>query len=478
MKVLQTRRDFLRGGAAASVASIATLAGCMAFDGGSSMGEANPANAASNINTEVPTALDPAAYEDRFSKVVDITEEPYNADPTGEEPIDEALMMAWEDDTLIVFPQGQYKMNRGFRRTGWEDIGLIGQNAVIRHGEVEAIDGHTVTEGEYRGSTMMFRLGTSSTPHQGDLIFGGFIFDWGWHENAGMQGLNAFVDGRLEVRNIVFNGLHSLGTHGNIRTATATPDSFGIVEAIDMREGGLHYTDTINTRATERYDGSTQEVAGEEIGQSWSTTGVTGHPDQEGTIIYSNIICGPWSGSPIYVRGGEGRKIVTECISTNGGGNQIRTNGGDAWEPVEDLDEVDGELVRDGPYGQTTIEDCYCLVDRTPGGVHQVQRGVLFQDGPQTIRNCEIELHVAESSGAGGSYGIGTRGNAGPIKIENCSITLHEEMDAVYISPYSGSVDVRDTIVNTVGWSASSAANAIGGASPSALENVTLNTLS
>lgn len=47
------------------------------------MDEANPANArATNVNADVPTALDPAAYEDRFSKVTDITDNPYNADPT------------------------------------------------------------------------------------------------------------------------------------------------------------------------------------------------------------------------------------------------------------------------------------------------------------------------------------------------------------------------------------------------------------
>jgi hypothetical protein len=478
MKDLQTRRDFLRGGTATSAASIAALAGCMAFDGGSSMGEANPANAGSNINAEVPTVLDPAAYEDRFIEVVDITEDPYDADPRGEEPIGDALRMAWEDDTLIMFPQGQYKMIQPFRRTGGEDVGLIGQNAVIRHGKVETIDGHFVTEGEYHGSTMMFRLGTSSRPHQGDLVFGGFIFDWGWSENAGMQGLNAFVDGNLEVRNIAFNGLHSLGTHGNIRTATATPGSFGIVENIDMREGGLHYAETINERQTERYDGSTQSVDGEQVGQSWSTTGVTGHPEQEGTIVYENLICGPWSGSPIYVRGGEGRKIVRNCLATNGGGNQIRVNGGDAWEPVDGLDEVDGEIVRDGPYGQTTIENCRCWVDRTPDGVHQVQRGVLFQDGAQTIRNCEIELRYAQGRGAGGSYGIGTRGDAGPIVIEDCVITLHEEMDAVYVSPVSGSVEVRDTAVNAVGWNpGSSPADVVGGQTPS-LENVDLNVIS
>jgi hypothetical protein len=69
----------------------------MVFDGGFSLGEGNPANAGANIDAEVATTLDPAIYEGRFGTVVDITEDPYDADPTGEEPIGDALIMAWED---------------------------------------------------------------------------------------------------------------------------------------------------------------------------------------------------------------------------------------------------------------------------------------------------------------------------------------------------------------------------------------------
>ncbi|ELY66723.1 hypothetical protein C492_00489, partial [Natronococcus jeotgali DSM 18795] len=125
----------------------------MVLDGGASLGDAGPLGSASagvvsgDLDRQVPTSIDPATYEDRFSRTVVLTDDPYNADPTGEEPIDDALMMAWEDDTLIVLPEGQYKMNQQFRRTGWHDVGLIGQNAVIRHGEVTGIDGHQVTEG-------------------------------------------------------------------------------------------------------------------------------------------------------------------------------------------------------------------------------------------------------------------------------------------------------------------------------------------
>ncbi len=472
MKHSYSRRDFLRGGAATSVALIASLAGCMAFDGGSSMGEGNPANAgAINIDTGVTTVVDPGAYEDRFRNVVDITDDPYNADSTGEEPIDDALMMAWEDDTLIVFPQGQYKMNQSFRRTGWRDVGLVGQNAVIRHGEVEAISGHTVDEGEYRGGTMLFQIGTADQPHQGELVFGGFIFDWA-RENAGMRGLYAMVGDRAEIRNIAFNGVHDLGTHGNMRVATMAPDAFAHVDSVDMSGGGMHYADTINTRQTENYDGSTSDGG---FGQSWSTTGIAGHTSMSGTTLFENVICGPWPDNGMYVQGG-GRQIVRNCITSNSGTSNIRFNHTDDWEPIPELDEnEDGELTRDGPYGQSTVEGCVVIIDRMPSGVHDAQRSIWHYAGEGMIRDCEVTIaHESESGGAAGNFAIGTRSGVTESVIENCRISLFEPADAFY-SGTSAPVTLRDVDIVADGWDAgSSVSSVIGGQTPS-LENVTLN---
>jgi hypothetical protein len=186
-------------------------------------------------------------------------------------------------------------MDQGFRRTGWHDVGLVGQNAVVRHGEVEAIDGHSIEEGEYRGSMMLFRIETANQPHQGE-----FIFDW-TRENAGMRGLYAMIGDRAEIRNIAFDGVHDLGTHGNMRVATMASDAFALIDSVDMSGGGMHYADTINTRETANYDGSLSEDG---FGQSWSTTGVAGHPDMSGTTLFQNVICGPWPDNGLYVQGG------------------------------------------------------------------------------------------------------------------------------------------------------------------------------
>jgi hypothetical protein len=464
MKTTCSRRDLLKGGAAASVAALTPLAGCMIFDGGSSLGEGNPANAgATSTNTDVATVLDPSAYEDRFSNVVDITDDPYNADPSGEEPIGDALSMAWEDDTLIVFPQGQYTMNQGFRRTGWRDIGLVGQNAVIRHGEVKAIDGHFVEEGEYRGSTMLFRIGTVNQPHQGEFVFGGFIFDWA-RENAGMHGLYAMIGDRAEIRNIAFNGVHDLGTHGNMRVATMAPDAFAHVDSIDMSGGGMHYDDTINSRSTTDYTGGVDE---EGRGQSWSTTGIAGHTEMTGTTLFENCICGPWPDNGMYVQGG-GRQIVRNCITSNSGTANIRFNDAGNWETIPEID--DGN----DAYEQSTVENCVVIMDRLPSGVHHDQRGIWHYGGEGVVRNCEVTIaYESESGGTAGNFGIGTRSGVTSSLIENCQIQLFEPADAIYTS--GSGVELRNVDIIAEGWDAGASPSAVIGGRTPRLENVTLN---
>jgi hypothetical protein len=463
METSYSRRNLLRGGAAASVAALAPLAGCMVLDGGSSMGDASPVSAGSNINAEVATALDPSAYEDRFSNVVDITDDPYNADPSGEEPIGDALSMAWEDDTLIVFPQGQYTMNQGFRRTGWRDVGLVGQNAVIRHGEVEAIDGHTVEEGAFRSSTMLFRIGTVNQPHQGEFVFGGFIFDWA-RENAGMRGLYAIVGDRAEIRNIAFNGVHDLGTHGNMRVATMAPDAFAHIDSVDMSGGGMHYDDTINRRSTTDYTGDVDE---EGRGQSWSTTGISGHSEMAGTTLFENCICGPWPDNGMYVQGG-GRQIVRNCITSNSGTANIRFNDAGNWETIPEID--DGN----DAYEQSTVENCVVIMDRLPSGVHHDQRGIWHYEGKGVVRNCEVTIaYESESGGATGNFGIGTRSGVTSSLIENCQIQLLEPADAIYTS--GSGVELRNVDIIAEGWDAGASLSAVIGGSLPSLENVTLN---
>lgn len=475
-----SRRKLLKTGAAVAAAGMGVLAGCTEEDLEDT--EGSEMNGGEAVGGMGPASLNPELYADHFDRIVFATD--VGADPTGEQAIDPILNAELQPGTLLHFPEGVYKMNQNFRATGRTgNIGITGDQAVIRHGRVDAIDGHVVTEGEYSGGTMLFRIGTPSRPHHGYLVFGGLIFDWSWSENAGMQGLNAFIGGQAEIRNVRFEGVHSLGTHGNMRVATAEPESVALVDSIEMPGGGLHYVETINERQTERYDGTTMEVNGEQVGQSWSTTGMTGHREQQGTVVFRNVTTGPWADNGIYVRGGSGRKIVSNCAAWNSGGNQIRNNGGDDWEPVEWLDGTeDKDEALEGAYPGSVIENSYVLIEHIPDPPYGTPRGILLQDGPQTVRNCEIEIGAAEGGGAGGTYGIGTRGQggaapAGPATVEDCVITLYEDANAVYVSPYSNTIDFGEIQVNTVGWNPSATGAFIGGDAPQ-IDQLSVNTLS
>lgn len=138
-------------------------------------------------------------------------------------------------------------MNRGFRRTERKDGGLIGQNALIRYGTVEAINGHVVTEGEYRGGTMVFRLRTHSRPHQGDLVFGGLIFDWVEREHcdAGTECVRRRPSrgSKYHVQRAPFAG-NPFGTIGSSPVVTRSRLSVeSLFEAVRLRSIAATYTD-------------------------------------------------------------------------------------------------------------------------------------------------------------------------------------------------------------------------------------------
>lgn len=409
-------------------------------------------------------SIDPTNYAGRFDRIVNIAEVDPEL-PNGEKSINETLDSVVEDGTLVFFPQGQYKMTRPFRRTGGTDIGLIGDNAVIRHGRVDAIHKHTVTQGEYAGSSMMFRIGTGDDPHHGSLVFGGFVFDWSWSENAGLQGLNAQVDGQAEIRNIYFHGVHSLGSHGNLRAAPHARDSVVYVDNVDMRYGGLHYRHTINTR-TESRNGV---FAPSGPPPSWSTTGYTAHPQMEGTIVLNRVVCGAWPDNGLYPHSGGGRQIVRNCYAFNSNVANIRVNGRSAWDPIP---WIDGEDPAESPYPRTTVENCKVVVNDTryPEFMSS-QRGIWLRDGISQVRDCEIVIGIDGGFRANGGYALGASSGVDNALIENVQIDLRGETYGLYVGT-SGIIQVEDVDIVTRGWSVD-ALRAIRG-SPS-LEDVTLN---
>lgn len=431
-----TRRAFIGSAAAAGVAS---LSGCMYSGGGTNGGGTGGMPAGG----QMATAINPEPYMSYFDRVVNAVE--VGADPTGQESINPILNSYTTPGTLLVFPSGTYKMTGSHRVTGSGPVGIIGRNAILRHGEVTAVSGHTVTAGEYTGDTKMFSAGSSSSPRDGFLLFGGFIFDWSWHENAGMQGLNAHLTGESVIENIQFYGLHTLGTHGSLRVSTQSDDSVMMLRNIDMRWGGLHYIKTINSRSTDKKYGPDRP------GPSWSTSGITITNTQAGTMWCENIACGAWPDNGLYLKGGEpdkgtvGRKIIRNCMVHNANVSGIRTNDGPAWSPHPWIDGSDG-TPREG-YERSTVENCYIQVDsnRDPK-VFGNQLGIRLDDGAPVLRNSRVVLRKPNGNA------IRVQSSASGARIENCRVDLWEPEGGIVMA---GSGDVVNSVVNTIGFNSS-----------------------
>ena len=65
-----------------------------------------------------------AGADDEYGTTYNIVDD-FGADPTGEEPIDEALEEALIGDTRLVFPEGRYLVSQPFQR-GVVDVALVG----------------------------------------------------------------------------------------------------------------------------------------------------------------------------------------------------------------------------------------------------------------------------------------------------------------------------------------------------------------
>ncbi|SIR92790.1 hypothetical protein SAMN05421858_4605 [Haladaptatus litoreus] len=317
------RRSFLKATTTVGISS--ALAGCGM--GGFSAGDTgsdntgNATNETQNRTVGLPAPVsDPNQYASGFTNVVNMVEA--GADPTGNEDVSPVIQREIGSDTLLVFPQGTYKMNSQVRRVGLRNLGIIGQGAVLRHGTVEAIDGFEVTNGEFTGPAQHFKIGIPDNPHKGKFVFGGFIADWR-RPNSGIQILNHHTDGTSVIENVRQQGIHSLGCQGPFRVDCHGPESNAIVRGVDLRFGGKSYQFTINTR-DERSGGGTEK------GRSWATSGITTHPEAKGHLRVQQCMCGGWPDNGFYLAGGPEQTVeILNCVAANSHPSNIRISGTD-----------------------------------------------------------------------------------------------------------------------------------------------------
>lgn len=423
------------------------LAGCLGGDENRN----RPSGGSSGIGTdrvprEITPSINPENLANQFDETVIATD--VGADPTGEQPIDGVLNSYAEPGTLLVFPEGTYTMASPYRHTGGGDLGIIGQNATIRHARVDSISGHTITGGAYSGETILFAIGRASSPHSGTLVLGGFNLDYR-AQNTGMQLLRLYTTGVADVRNIQILGQQDLGTRGPFRVLTRGSEAVAMLRNIDMRHGALHASRTINSRTSGLRD------------PSWSTSGFTIGPSMSGTLLLENIICGAYPDNGLYAKGGTrdstvGRKIVRNCTAANSNVANIRVNSGPNWSPHP---LIDGSA--DAPaqgYERTVVEDCHVIVDATPSEAYGNQRGIRLDDGDPILRNTTVELHNPNG------HAINVQQHTDGATVENCQIDLYQPEIAIRVSGTNATI--RDNVVTMYGFQ--NPARVLSGISPGA----------
>ncbi|WP_245852880.1 right-handed parallel beta-helix repeat-containing protein [Natrinema ejinorense] len=328
-------------------------------------------------------------YYDDYETVVDVTEA--GADDTGTESITPVLEELRGDETLLVFPEGEYYMDEQFRFTGFDNFGVVGENATLIPANYHEFDGP-----QYR----LFRLGVSYSPG-GRLRFEGFDVDQ-TAPDTGIRTIEAYADDRLEVRDVTINGYHDSGTWGPGLFNVTDPDGRGIVERFRAPDGGAWVNDTPN--AGNRWRGP----IGIEANQN------------AGTLEFRRCWLGGFPNNGLYAAGGDGTIVVNGGLYRNSNGANVRVGGRDSeirWPTVE----VDS----------TRPED-------------ESQRGIRIENG----RNIDVYGAAVEiTSPKPTSHAISVMNTCESARIENTrlQITGGEVNHGIVLSPECGEATIVDT---------------------------------
>ncbi|SEV98913.1 hypothetical protein SAMN05216285_1575 [Natrinema salifodinae] len=343
-------------------------------------------------STVSASSSDPyAQYYDDYSTVIDVTEA--GADNTGTESITPVLEDLRGDDTLLVFPEGRYYMDEQFRYTGFENFGVVGENATLVPANFHDFDGP-----QYR----LFRLGVPYSPGR-RLRFEGFDVDQS-APDTGIRAIEANVSGRLEVRDVTVRGEHDSGTWGPGLFNITDPDGSGIVERFRAPDGAAWVENTPN--AGNRWRGP----IGIEANQN------------AGTLEFRRCWLGAFPNNGLYAAGGDGAIIVHGGWFRNSNGANVRVGGRGSeirWPTVE----VDA----------TRPED-------------RTQRGIRIESG----RNIEISGAAVEiTSPMPTSHAISVMNTCESARIENTRVTIQgsDVNHGIVLSPECGEATIVDTSV-------------------------------
>lgn len=206
------RRTYLAGATAAAAAAIAGCGGSDRDDGGESDRD-------DRRDPPTPTEPDPPPPDtDAFERTVDIVAA--GADPTGREPIGDALRAQAVEDTLVEFPPGRYRLAEEFI-PDVSRFGMRGPDATI-----------VPTDGN---DQLLFGLGGRSPAST--LVVSGFTFDFRAPDTGGRP-LLARADDRVLARDLTVVGEVDVD-QDLFRFDVTDPGGHGLVEGLRLPDGAV-----------------------------------------------------------------------------------------------------------------------------------------------------------------------------------------------------------------------------------------------
>ncbi|WP_369335337.1 right-handed parallel beta-helix repeat-containing protein [Halostella sp. PRR32] len=331
-------------------------------------------------------------YFDEYDTVIDMVEA--GADNTGSEPITDVLKAHRGDDTLLVFPPGRYYMDEQFRFTGFENFGLLGNDATLVPANYHEFDGP-----QYR----LFRLGVDYSPGR-NLLVEGFTVDQ-TATDTGIRVIDTFVADGLEVRDITVDGYHDSGTWGPGLFNITDPDGSGIVEGFKAPDGAAWVDETPNA------------------GNLWrGPSGIIANQNR-GTLTFRHCVLGPFPDNGLYASGGTGTVVVEGGIFKNSNAANVRIGGDSSrveWVTVE----VDDARPQDTSQRAIRLENGDGL--RVEGAAVRVTNPMPTSHAISVMNTCEgtrIENSTIDISGDEINQGIVVSPDAGETVIVDTDIT-------------------------------------------------------
>ncbi|WP_332898133.1 right-handed parallel beta-helix repeat-containing protein [Haladaptatus sp. CMSO5] len=337
--------------------------------------------------------------EDRYDRIIDIVDDA-GADNSGDESITPILEQYAADDTLLKFPPGRYFMDSQFRFTGFENFGMVGDDATLVPANYHNFDGP-----QYR----LFRLGVDYDPGV-DLRVQGFAVDLR-ADDTGIRVIEAEVTDGLFVDDITVVGRHDSGTFGPGLFNILSADGKGMVKRFRANDGGAFSENA--------------------PGDIWrGPSGLMTSKSHVGQLEFKDCELTDWPDNGLYTPS-EGRVIVNGGRFANSEAASIRMSGHDCLitgaEVVVDQQHDENQNQRgirlDGG-SDLRVDDTTIRLEKPNG------HALTVMDDVESAWLSRLDVHVGDEV----NHGIVVQSNAGSTKITRSDIEIQRGGNAIQIN--------------------------------------------